>query len=329
MNRHHFSFFKLLLLSFVVIIGACKQTPKPLTQDLGFRVSVDSSAISLKTKRYGHGAVNDGEFLYIIGGSNSSLLSDIEIINLQTNETATLPNIMDPRRYFSAVFDGKESVYLIGGMSPKDDALWFNPNIEVFNTRTKTLRKIGEFSFATRINAAVFHGNTIYVMGGDVASDWGLLASNRMFSFNVETKQWRSMADMPSAKATKAVVHDDFIYVVGGQNNDKAMDVFERYDINNNTWETLPQIGQEVSGNVISVVDNKLFSFGDIKQLDLTLLYDLNTQTWRKVNLGFLRTRHAAISTVGNTIYVTGGTRNTRNGALDLIQTIKINEQLN
>lgn len=288
-------------------------------------MSVDHQSLTLSEVKFGHASVTDGEFLYVLGGSNNALLGDIEMIDLNTNQVSVLKGKITPRRYFSAVFDGNESIYIFGGMSLKGWALWFNPSIEVFNTKTKQTTQLDDFTLPTRINAAVLHENTIYVIGGDRPSDWGLVATNRMFAFDLETQKWRSMPDMPSAKATNAVVYQDYIYVVGGYNNDTAMDVFERYDIKNGRWESLPALPRVTSANSIAVIDNKLFSFGDYQELDLSMVYDFDTQTWRQVNLGFLPTRHAAITSHNNTIYVTGGTRRTRNGAIDLIQTIQIN----
>lgn len=316
----------LLVFSVLFLFAACaSKTPMtPLTTDLDFTMSADTSSIKLSNQKFGLAAVNDGEFIYVLGGSGDELYGDIEIIKVDTNEVTVLRNKLMPRRYFSAVHDGQESIYIMGGMSNEKKGLWFTPIIEVFNTRTQTVTRISDFTMPTRMNAAVLHDNIIYLLGGDRPSDRGLVSTERVFAFNIDTQTWRSVADMPTAKATKAVVHEGYIYVVGGYNNKAAMNVFERFNIADNTWESLPSLPQAISANSIAVIGNKLFSFGDYEYLDLTLVYDFDTQQWQRVNLGLLPTRHAAATAVDNTIYVIGGTVSTRAGQIDLVQKFTI-----
>ena len=311
----------------IASISSCVNTyqAKTLTPNLSFSVNADMQNLKLQQARFGHAAVNDGQFLYILGGTGNSLRGDIEVIDLQTGNTKVLADKIKPRRYFSAVHDGKESIYIFGGMSEQNNRLWFESSIEVFNTRTQNISNLKDFTLPTRINRAVLHNNTVYILGGDRPSDWGLMSTNRMFAFDLSTHQWRSLADMPTAKATSAVVYQDHIYVIGGFDAQNPMSVFERYDINNNTWETLPSLPVPTSANSSAVVGNKLFSFGDYQQLDRTLVYDFETQQWQQINIGYLPARHAAITTDNNAIYITGGTRKTRRGAIDVVQKLVIN----
>ncbi|WP_371195230.1 Kelch repeat-containing protein [Glaciecola sp. SC05] len=312
----------------ILVLSACAHHPSLTPSANNSAVlssSIDTTTLSLSEAKFGLAAVNDGSFIYVLGGSSQRGLSgDIEIIDLQTNEVSILSNKIIPRRYFSAVFDGRESVYIIGGLSVKNKRPRREFQVEVFNTRTHEVSFIERLKVPTRTNTAVFHDNNIYVLGGSILTPAGTLATPWTFMFSIESQQWSKLADMPTAKSTKAIVKDNYIYVVGGYDEKSAMQVFERFDISNQQWETLPSLPKGISAHSLVSIEDRIFTFGNYDDLNDVFVYDYLTESWQAADFGYLPSRHNAATAVGNDIYVIGGTVKSRGGALKLIQKLSV-----
>ncbi|WP_407919549.1 kelch repeat-containing protein [Cognaticolwellia mytili] len=126
-----------------------------------------TNSFSLKTARYGHAAVNDGNKIYVIAGSNkANFLSGIEIIAPKTKEIQVLADKIIPRRYFSAVWDGHHSIYIIGGISLQNKQYKYEDRVEIFNTQTHEVTLGKNIPVSARINTAVFSNKRIFVLGG-------------------------------------------------------------------------------------------------------------------------------------------------------------------
>jgi hypothetical protein len=286
---------------------------------------VEPDALSLSTARFGHAAVNDGEKLYVLaGGSRSGFLSNIEIIDPILGTTKVLYNKLIPRRFFSAVWDGKHSIYLLGGVSLKNKELSFEKRVEVFNTITHEVSFAQPLPVPTRINSAVFLNGNIFVFGGTYPNKGRFKASSVVAVLKIAQKKWVRAADMPTEKATRAVVKDGLIYVVGGYDGTSSLNVFERFDPQLNKWQSLPSMPVGISAHSLALIKNKLFVFGNYNDLKSTYLYDFQTETWKKIDIGYRASRHNATTTLGDTTYVIGGTTSSKGPFLDDIQTFKL-----
>ena len=284
------------------------------------------NTLTLPVTKLGVAAVNDGRFVYVVAGSGKSLYGDIDIIDPQLNTVSTLKNKIIPRRYHSAVFDGNESIYILGGVGVKNGRPTLVTEVEVFNTRTQEVTTIQNLKAATRINTAVFHKGKIYVLGGAYQTRQGLRSTATMFMYDTISESWSRLADMPTAKDTRAFIKDDFIYVVGGYNHEMSMAVFERYSIGEDRWETLPPLPKGISAHSLTVVDNKVVTFGNYDYLNETFVYDFDTAQWRELNIGYLPSRHNAATTINGVTYVVGGNTRTKGGSINSIQTFKLGE---
>jgi len=282
---------------------------------------------SLSTARFGHASVNDGKNLYVLAGSNKSgFLSDIEIIDPVTKKIEVLENKLIPRRYFSAVWDGKHSIYIVGGVSVKRKRLYFEKRVEVFNTITKQVSFAPSLPTPTRINSVVFLKGNIFVFGGTYPTDGGLIPSSVVTVLKISENKWVRAADMPTAKSTRAVERNGLIYVVGGYNTKTALNVFEQFDPRLNQWKTLPPLPVKISAHSVSLVDDKLFVFGNYNSLQSTYSYDFLSQKWQEVFIGYKASRHNAATTLNNITYVTGGTLTGKGPFLDYIQTFNLSK---
>lgn len=284
-----------------------------------------STDITLKTERFGHAAVNDGRLIYVIAGSNSSgFLSDIEVFDPKTGVIEVLDNKVIPRRYFSAVFDGKQSIYIIGGISLVDKKAAYEKRVEVFDTVTRTVRLVSNLPAPTRINTAVMVEKDILVFGGAHPAKGKLVASDLVAKYNVESNSWQRLENMPSRKTTRAVAKSNKVYLAGGFNRKQALNEFQRFDPNSGSWQKMPPLPKKVSAHSAVIANEKLHLFGDYKELDSVLTYDFSSRKWTEANIDYLKSRHNAATALDGIVYVIGGTQGTSGPVLNYIQSFKL-----
>ncbi|KXI28319.1 Kelch repeat-containing protein [Paraglaciecola hydrolytica] len=310
-----------LFLSLLLTISACTTAPHTST-------SQANKKLSLQTARYAHATATDGKLIYVFAGSQGGqFLSDIEIINPQTGAVKVLRDKVIPRRYFSAVWDGHNSIYLIGGLSVVDGEPKLERRVEVFDLLTQQITFAKPTPGPRRNSRSVFLDGRIYVMGGSFPNkenNYQLKSTATTAVYDIAQNTWTKLADMPSAKTTAAVVQNGKIYVAGGFNHSTALNVFERYDPLTNEWQTLSPLPQNMSAHSAAVLNNKLVLFGDYDNLNATLLYDFDSQTWSQPEINFQGTRHSTATTTADFIYVVGGNINSKGESLDVIQSFSL-----
>ncbi len=310
----HYCLFTLLL---IALIGCSSKSTLSNTNPL----------LSLSEGRYGHTVANDGEKIYVFGGTTASGLSgDIEIFTPQSTSTQVLKRKLIPRRYASAVWDGEESIYIIGGVSAEDRRRHLQSAVEVFNTRTQEVTLVSSHSRATRMNTAVYANGKIYVLGGTTAHPGvrgGLKHVAWLSVFDTQTGVWSELPDMPIAFSTKAVARDGNIYIAGGFDGNQH-NAFYEYATDSGQWQQLPQLPVETSAHSIAIVNSSLYTFGNYDELGQTLRYDFATSQWSDAELPFKPSRHNASTTLGDSIVVVGGCVSGRNSYLSDIQSFTL-----
>jgi N-acetylneuraminic acid mutarotase len=309
------------LVFLLLFVSACSSINTPISPD----------ELSIKTARYGHAAATDGKLIYVFAGSNSSeFLSDIEIINPVTGDVQVLKDRVIPRRYFSAVWDGKHSIYLVGGVSLTKGKVSLERRVEKFDVLTQKITFTKPIPEPRRNSRTVFLYNSIYVFGGstgDKSNKYNLASTATSAMYDTISGKWRKLADMPTAKSTSVIVRRGIIYLAGGFNHKEALNVFERYDPKSNQWQTLPSMPRNISAHSMALIGNKMVLFGDYENLDSTIIYDFESKTWTDNNLDYQASRHNASVTIGNTIYVIGGNINSEGTSLDLIQRFDLGQR--
>jgi len=304
------SFFILILLA----LSGCATQPVD-----------DADSMSLNNARYGHAAVNDGDKIYVIAGSNKTgFLSDIEVIDPKTKEIRVLANKVIPRRYFSAVWDGYHSIYIIGGVSLQNNQHRYERRVEIFNTQTNEVTFGKEIPVSTRINTAILLDNKIFVLGGAIPKNNKLTATALVGMLDIKQNEWIRAADMPTAKTTRAIAKDGLIYVIGGYDRSSSLNVFERFNPKTNQWTSLPPLPINISAHSVDLVNNKLLLFGDYSNLSSTYAYDFDTEKWQKLEINYKASRHNAATTLGDITYVIGGNTGGSGPFLDYIQQFKL-----
>lgn len=284
-------------------------------------VPVVKAEHQLLKARYGHAAVQDGKRIFIIAGSDKTgLLSDIEVYDPLTGHIEHWKGKLIPRRYFSAVWDGNESVYILGGVSVSAWGSGLESRVEVLNTRT------GEVTFAPNLpvptlnNTAVFSDGRIVVFGGSRLERDMKVSIPVVAIYDLSERQWFRAKDMPTPKDTKAVVKDEWIYLVGGYNRQSALNSFERFNPTTNEWQVLPPLPVKLSAHSVTVMQNQLLAFGDYENMKSTYSYDFDKAQWQKLELGYKASRHNAAVTFDDDVYVFGGTIGGNGPFLNYIQ---------
>ena len=317
----HLSIKLLILFIVLLFITGCSATPP--SEPVGNPVA-EAQEFALSEARYGHSVANDGKKIYVFGGTTSSGFSgDIEIIDPQTKKSQLLKNKLIPRRYFSAVWDGKESVYIIGGMSLEGRRPYLQSAVEVFNTRTQEVTQAPSHTRATRMNTAVYSDDKIYVFGGTTAGAGlrkGLKHVAWVSVYDTKTQQWTESDDMPLAFATEAVVYKNAIYLAGGFNGRKQFDTFYEFTPASSQWRELTPLPVETSAHSMTIINNNLYTFGNYDEMEQTLRYNFDTGHWSNANLPLAPRRHTASTTLGNDIYVIGGTEGRSGLFIDSVQ---------
>ena len=302
------------IVSLLVFFSACSsQYTQPITTEL-----------KLQTPRYGHASATDGENVFVFAGSNGSrFLSDVEIIDPINGTVKVLKNKVIPRRYFSAVWDGKDSIYLIGGVSFKNSSATLENTVEIFNIHSFEVTLGAPIPAPLRDSRSVFLDGRIYVLGGSAASgqrEAPLKSTPLTAVYDITSNKWSRLADMPTAKSTSPISRNGDIYVAGGFNHQLALNVFERFDPTTNRWQSLTKLPRPVSAHSAVYAHNKLFLFGDYQNLDSVLMYDFDNETWSEPHINYQPSRHNTSVVFGNDVYVIGGNVSSKGQSLDNIQ---------
>lgn len=285
---------------------------------------VANPELKLQTPRYGHASATDGEHIFVFAGSiGNKFLSDVEIINPINGTVKVLKDKVISRRYFSAVWDGKDSIYLIGGVSKKENTSRIENRVEIFNIHSFEVT-LGPSIPAPRRNArAVLIDDRIYVLGGSNASgkrNEPLKSTGLNAAYDMTANKWIKLADMPTAKSTSPITRNGLIYVAGGFNHQSALNVFERFDPKTNQWQSLAKLPHPVSAHSAVYAQNKLYLFGDYQKLNSALMYDFDKEVWSEPKFNYQASRHNTAVVFGNTLYVIGGNINSKGESLDNIQ---------
>lgn len=293
----------LLVISLLIFISACSSQLQQSQID----------QFVLPEGLYGHAVVNNGDKIFVLAGSRERGFSrDILILDPKTRLLVQLKDKLLPRRYHSAVWDGADSIYIVGGVSHWKGRVKLEPSVEVYNITTQEVKIIGEMPVPRRFGSAVYMDGKIIVSGGGILSrknraDVEVIASNTVAIFDIKTNTWRKGADLPFSASTRTVALDKQIYAIGGYDGKNAYAHFSRYDPMLNIWTELPNLPQALSAHSVVATEDKIYTFGDYSDLSASYVYDPTDKTWQKSAFKYQASRHNAATSVDGKIYIIGG----------------------
>ncbi|WP_198677164.1 Kelch repeat-containing protein [Aliidiomarina iranensis] len=318
MLTHRFSLKSLFAVVLIIILSGCASSMPP------------PETFKLNSARYGHTAVADDSAIYVFGGSNESgFHRSVERIDPVTKNSEVLPVQLLPRRYASAVWDGKHSIYIFGGVGIRRGQAYLESTIEILNTRNGRVTRT-QMASPRRFNSAVFLNGDFYVVGGSVfdypvaGESFEYQASSLVTAYNFEQRQMLQFSDLPNARETSVFAHNGKVCAIGGYDTEQTYSRFDCLNPMSDTWESMPDAPVAVSAHSSVVHGDTLYVFGDYTNQSQVLTFNFNSGEWAFSDIPFQGSRHHAAVVFDDEIFVMGGTNNSSGPALDMIQVFKV-----
>ena len=184
-----------------------------------------------------------GNHIYALGGFAGALLDNVERAEILPDgelgpwkiqdETMTLP------RYVNTVKASHGNAYVIGGHDQMagvgiPDVEWATPsdNAELKGWKKTSSMQVGRYGLTS-----ASYGDAVYAIGGLTGLEYLNSIEVATIKENGELSNWRYTTSLSEARATfSSIVYKDWIYVIGGVNQDRYLNSVEyaTFDSNNN-----------------------------------------------------------------------------------------------
>jgi len=180
-----------------------------------------------------------GDTIYALGGFSGTLLDSVERARIRTDGTLEPWSLEDKPmtmpRYVNTVKKIKNALYVIGGHNQSEGSGRIEVEYATINANNKLTPWKGTtaMAFGRYALSSAAYRDYLYAMGG---------LQGAIYSDVIETSRtnardglgiWRTNTTLSSPRANfGAVVHDEFIYVIGGTNRDGYFRSVEYASIN-------------------------------------------------------------------------------------------------
>jgi N-acetylneuraminic acid mutarotase len=221
-----------------------------------------------------------------------------------------------PRTEVTAV-NLNDGVYVIGGFTSDDK----NPAIvEMYNATSDSWRTdIAPLPVPLHHASSVSFQNKIYVVGGYMGNS---TPSDRLYIYDPTKNIWTQSNSMPTPRGSpNANIVNGMLYVVGGDMNDRSLNVVESYNSVANRWATHTPMPTSRHHAASAVVDGNIYVIGgrltnSLVNTDLVEKYDPVLDKWATdLEPMPLKRSGIAATSIDGAIYVLGGER--RQGTFD------------
>jgi N-acetylneuraminic acid mutarotase len=215
-----------------------------------------------------------------------------------------------PRTEATAV-NLNDGVYVIGGFTSDDKN---SAIVEMYNATSDPWRTdIAPLPVPLLHASSVSFQNKIYVVGGYMGNS---TPSDRLYIYDPTTNIWTQSNSMPTPRGSpNANIVNGMLYVVGGDMNDRSLNVVESYNLVANRWTThtpMPtsrhHAASAVVGGEIYVIGGRLDS--SYEGTDIVEKYDPVLDKWA-TDLEPMPSKRSRIAgtSIDGAIYVLGGER--------------------
>lgn len=217
-----------------------------------YDISLDSfSAVNIVTGnrpsgRTEHNMVStlDGKSLYLFGGLNGSLLSDLWKFDIDLGTWSELTpsgNVPPARKRSSMVYDGSDSIYLFGGWNGVrlGDFWKYDIGLNTWAELTPTGNKpVARDRAAITVDSS---NGQIYLFGG---YDSNLKYSNSLYSYNTGSDAWSMVSVLEGQSPAKREGSELYyepdthcLFVSGGRGeSNQYYNDLHKFDIDNQLW---------------------------------------------------------------------------------------------
>jgi len=223
--------------------------------------------------------------IYALGGFAGALLDNVERAEILADgnlgpwkiqdETMTLP------RYVNTVKASHGNTYVIGGHDQLKgggitDVEWGTPtdDQEVKGWKKTSSMLVGRYGLTS-----ASHGDAVYAIGGLTGLEYLSSIEMATIQSSGELSQWRYTTPLSEARATfSAVVYKDWIYIVGGVNQDHYFNSVEyaSFDANHNIgFLGTEKDKQEYQARLdrLKVAKPRLPNYGTVKAVQHASMY--------------------------------------------------------
>jgi len=288
--------------------------------------------------RRGAALAASGDYLYIFGGNGGAPIYQAERLNVRTGKMELLPAKFRQRVFHSAVeHNGK--FHLFGGWGRSRPNQPQEQSIEIYDPETNEVTVSGDAPNPRVAAGVVKMGQQVLVVGGVRQNKAGALTqTNTAEIYDLNTGAWSEGPAMPTIRAAPAVAVGQFILVPGGYVSGTQLKTVEMFVPQEQGWKKLPDLSTSVKSHSAAFLGRWLFLFGDERETDQILAYELKPRKTLRLKPGTSHMRYSAALTHGDRIYVVGGAAAdsfANNGALlfdnrvggetDLIQVFELN----
>ena len=223
--------------------------------------------------------------IYALGGFAGALLDNVERAEIMPDgelgpwkiqeATMTLP------RYVNTVKASHGNAYVIGGHDQMKgvgivDVEWATPSDdqEVKGWKKTSSMQVGRYGLTS-----ASHGDAVYAIGGLTGLEYLNSIEMATIEENGELSAWKNTTPLSEARATfSAVVYKDWIYVIGGVNQDRYLNSVEyaTFDANNNIgFNGTTQDAQNYQARLegLKAAKPRLPNYGTVKAVQHASMY--------------------------------------------------------
>lgn len=211
------------------------------------------------------------DIIYVLGAltccyPREEIVADIHAFDTQKETWDVVGSLPVDRLRGSAaaaVYDGK--IYLLGGNTNGHDGgavAWFDE----YDPQTGQWRKLPDAPNARDHFSAVMVGDQLIATAGRQTTQpspaAGPVLATDIYDFTLS--QWRSGAPIPTPRAgVVSVAYDGHVIVAGGEINtsSNALDEVEAYDVDTDSWQSLPGMTSGRHGSGGGIVSSYLYMF--------------------------------------------------------------------
>ena len=223
---------------------------------------------AMPTARMGLTLTAWGGKLYAMGGRTDgysiSAVGTVDIYDPSTGLWSTGAPMPTPRFHAGAAATG--SAIVVAGGEFETNVL---ATVEAYLPDTDTWQARASLPSPRAQLGLQTIGTTVYAVGGygGLVPQWVATVS----AYDALTDQWSARQPMVNARAFAATaVADGALWVAGGENVERALDVLERYDPLTNTWRTVTASPRAFGRAGAATVNGRVFVPGN----GFTLAYD-------------------------------------------------------
>lgn len=247
----------------------------------------------------------------------TTLLCSLNIVQLSfTQEVGDDSNtwvrgidMSTPRTEVTAANIG-DSIYVLGGFTSDSE---ITDIVEMFNVTSNSWNKdIDPLPIPLHHAVANPYQNKIFVIGG-YTGDW--IPSNKLFIYDPITNSWTEGNPMPTPRGSpNANFVNGTLYVIGGDLDDNAISVVEKYDVDAGQWTaSLAPMPTPRHHAASAVVDGNIYVMGgrisgEMINVDLIEKYDPLLDKW-SIDLKPMPSKRSGVvaTSLNESIYALGG----------------------